>query len=260
MQTIEVLADFGKRFWPWILVFTFSALVVWVYLSGWRVGLDPLVYRNGSVAVSNLPLGSTIYVDQTRRHTGVSGTADTHLPDGEHTVIIDSPGFYPWNEMVSVKKNERTVLKPILVRVTPDMREVPLDKSMQLRQIGSPIPTFDKPMNLPDNCISVYESFGRIIAAPMEGCEAPAFLCTSGVCEPTVVFTPKDRLRAITNFHGRSDVIVVASGTTVTVVELDPHTPQFLAPLYQGDAPRVINLSPNSLTVIDRSKTFLITL
>jgi len=175
-------------------------------------------------------------------------------------VIIDVPGFYPWNEMVSVTKNESTILKPVLVRVTPDSREVPLEKAIQLRQIGSSIPTIDKPMELPDACVSIYESFGRIVAAPMDGCQPPSYLCTSGVCEATVVFTPKDRLRTVTNFHGRSDALVVAAGTTVTVVEIDPHAPQFLAPLFQGEAPRVINLGPNELTVIDRSKTYLITL
>ncbi len=260
MHTLKLLADFGKRFWPWILAFTLSALIIWVYLSGWRLGTDPIVYRNGAIVFNTLPPGSTIYIDDARRHTGVTGGADTHVKEGRHTVIIDAPGFQPWNEMVEVTKNTNVVLNPILVPKIPVSNEIPEKDSMLMRALKSNLPTADSRLDLKDSCVSVYESFGRLIAAPMEGCTPPAYLCSEDGCAPTVIYAPKDRIRTVTNYRGRSDALLIASGTGVYVLEIDPHSPQFFAPLYQGIAPRVVNLSPLKITIIDQDKTFVISL
>ena len=67
-----------------------------------------------------------------------------------------------------------------------------------------------------------------------------------------MVFPPADRLRAVTVFPGRDDALLISSGSLVHVLELDPRTPRFFAPLYdRGEAPKAIPWTEDSILVED---------
>lgn len=251
MQNAQLFLEFAKKYWPWILSFVALCLLVWAFLAGYRLGLDG-VTRAGAVVIQELPIGTDVYIDDVRRHVGAHTETRTVLSPGTHSIIVDAPGFQPWNELVEVTHNEDTQVTPILIPERINSRALPETEAAIAKRDALPLPTFEAPLVVPDACVQIFTSYNRVIAAPGTDCEPPPYLCsTDGTCEPTVVFSPTEELRSVIMLPSRSDALVVSAGKNVYTIEIDPRTPQFFAPLYVGTTPTLGVWGIKSFVVFD---------
>jgi hypothetical protein len=123
---------------------------------------------------------------------------------------------------------------------------------------ASALPASSTPLIMEGGCAQVTVSNNRVLAdaTTSPGCTPPPFLCTAGTCESTVVFAPIDTLNSVTTYPGRNDVLVVAYGDSLSVIELNPLQPQFFAPLIRGVAPRAVVWDSSSIAVTDAGRTY----
>jgi hypothetical protein len=253
---------FVKRHLALLLVFLFLILIGGAYIFGFRPGPGLTFVRVGTLVVEGIPDGTGVYVDQSSRGTSRGGSLSAALVPGAHTVIVDPPGDEPWQKTVSIVSNEETSVSPILVAKTP--HAVPLSGSEAAAALalknGTFVPTIDAPLLM--GCERVYVSNNRVIAdvAATNPCTPPEYLCSLGACEPTVVYSPANPIRAVVPLPGRTDAIIVSVGEWAYVLGLDPRTPQYFAPLAHGVAPVAVPAATSSVYLIDEGKSYRISL
>lgn len=250
-----------KSYWFLILVVLLITVVALGYFAGYRVDQVGIT-RVGTISVTGLPEKAVVYIDASRRVRASGGTAELSLTPGSHSIIVDSEGNNPWNEIVTVETAGHTTVSPILVPTSIKKALVigaDQEKAITLARSVT-LPTKQKPLTLASGCASLYASGGRVIAeaTTSPACAAiPAYLsCApksaenpSGGCAPTLIFTPSAALRAIIPFPGRQDALIVWAGNLVYAVEIDPREPQFFAPIFKGSVTGLAPWSTSSVVV-----------
>lgn len=248
-----------------ILVAAIIVLVILIggYAAGYRFGPGVAVSRIGTLNLTNLPTGTSIYADQVLKKTTTATTTSTtiELGRGSHTVIVSVPGDYPWSNVVSIQSGKETTTNPILVSETPNA--TPLadgDRTTALAAVVSAtLPTFENPLKLAGGCALVYVSNNQIIAdaaTTTPGCTPPPFLCSNGSCDSTIIFAPVAPLSSVLKFPGRQDALIVKLGTVLYAIALDPRTPQFFAPILTGTNPVPGTLPDGTIVVQNNTAVY----
>lgn len=221
------------------------------YALGYRTGPGLTLVRTGTLTLTDLPVGATVYADQTRRGVAVGSSFSMALVPGNHMVIIDANGDFPWNEVVTISPHQSTSIDPILIPKHIVRGTVPEKlQSIAVAHLKiAKLPTDAAPLLAYGGCVALTVSNNRIIAqvasssadtassTPATCATPPAFLCLSGTCAPTVVFSPTLPLNSVSLVPTRQDALVVSYGDIVSVLEIDPRSPQFFAPILHLDSP-----------------------
>lgn len=246
----------------WILWIIVAILVVGTgfYFAGYR--LDTAGFsRVGTLSIPGLPLGSALYIDESRRVEAHGGTGTAALSPGTHSVIVDAPGYQPWNERFTVASGETRVLSPILAKDKVSARRLEGEEASRALTLirSSVLPTRAAPLMLEGGCASVYALGTRVIAEPPAGasCEIPAYLACApaspenpdGTCASTIIRSDTAAVKAIIPYPGRDDAVVIVGDNSVYGLELDPREPQSYVLLFSGPTIGVAPWSATSLVV-----------
>lgn len=252
-----------KAYWLLVLILVALGVVAGGYFAGYR--LDGAgIAKVGTLTLTGLPEKTAIYIDAARRVRAAGGEAVIPLTPGTHSVIVDSAGNDPWNEIVSITSAADTRIAPLLVSASIAKTSIvgaDAQKAMALAR-ATTLPTKAKPLTLVNGCALIYASGGRVIAeattSPSCAAVPPYLSCApassenpSGTCAPTLIFTPSAALSAVIPFPGREDALIVWAGKLVYVVEIDPREPQFFAPIFRGAVTGIAPWSASSIAVTD---------
>jgi hypothetical protein len=263
-KALEIL----NRYWLVLLFLVLVIAGVGMYTFGYRISINGLE-KTGTVIVNEVPEGTQVFADESRITIASGGKAHVELLPGSHSIIVAAPGMQPWNELVIVTSGVDSILSPVLVPVEVQARKL----SGEERALGAdailayPLPLKDSPLRLANGCALVYVANNRIVAdaTTTPECSTPPeyLLCTTdelatttSVCPSTVVFPPNERLESVSAFPGRDDALVVAAGGQAYVVELDPRTPQFFAPIMRGARVRAAPWTESSIVISDTKQVY----
>ena len=255
-----------REYWVLWLILILTVLGTVGYLAGYRFDAGGVTHV-GHLIVTDLPEGSSIYIDKSRRVLSSGGRAEADLLPGTHEVIADLTAENdPWIDVVTIVSGKDTVVVPFVIPVKPEpvtLTGVEAQNALALIRANAALPTKWTPRTIGNGCVKAYASGTRVIAyaAPAEGCTAPEYLiCAAaseenptGACAETIIYSGKDPITALIQHPGRPDAIIVGSGKTVSVVELDPRAPQYIAPLFRGTFTGIAPLATSSITVTDGS-------
>jgi hypothetical protein len=247
-----------------ILVVLFVALLAMGYLLGYRPGPSFTFVRAGTLVLSNVPTGASVYADETKRAVGHGGDVRIALVPGTHSIIVDAKGNNPWSDAILVDAAKETIVHPILIPLVVQRQNIPVDdRSRASAALAAYVlPDAKHPLALEGGCATVYVEDNRLVAdatTTAPGCSTPpSYLCVGGTCATTVLFAPRTELRSVLPFPGRQDAVIVAYGNTLAVLELNPLSPQYFAPLLVGVLPTAAVWTPQSIVVHDDGQTFSI--
>lgn len=236
------------------------AVIVIFHMSGFRIGPGVSIVRVGTLVVTDLPEGASIYVDDSyNRRT--SGSAKITLIPGSHHVIVSVDGHQPWSELVAIESDTETKVRPLVVPTRMNIEEIE-DKDGLAKVTATKLPTVAAPLTMAGGCALVSVSGNRIIAdaTTTPGCTPPPYLCSEGSCGPTVIFSPLEPMHSVISYPGRDDALIVSVGRTLFVLELDPREPGYFAPLVRGTNPKAAPWDEDSIVVLVGPDLFLITL
>jgi hypothetical protein len=218
--------------------------------------------RAGTLVLTGIPNGGTVYADQTKRAVSNGHDVRIALEPGSHSIIVDVKGDYPWSDVANVSARTDTKVSPIEVPLTVTRTPVTQDQGNTANSLlaSYQLPDEQHPLVMENGTADVYVLQNRVVASPATatGATPPAYLCVGGSCATTVIFAPIAPLRAVLPYPGRTDAIIVSYSDTLAVLELNPLKPQFFAPLLQGIQPAAVVFDAHDIAVRDAGKTFLI--
>lgn len=235
------------------------------YALGFRFGAGFSIVRTGTLVVTELPEGASVYIDGTERGTArADGIIRAQLLPGNHTVIVSVQNDWPWNELVGIRAKETSVVRPLLIGTATSGRLLEGDEKKAARAtiLEHTLPSAAFPLRLSGGCASVFVSDNRIIAeaTTTASCLPPEFLCIDRSCEPTIVFSPLESLQAVLPFPRRDDALLVVFGNSIYALELDPRNPRFFAPVLKGIKPVLGALPDGTPAVEDGESVFILSL
>jgi hypothetical protein len=237
-----------------ILILVIVAIGV-LYGLGFRIGYGVHLERVSTLTLTNVPNGSSIFIDQTlRTTTTATSSVKEELVSGSHAIIISAPGDYPWNTITTVASGKPTTVNPIFVSTEPHV--TPLSGTAETAAVSAiastTLPTFTHPLTLANGCAIVYASNNQVIAdfaSTTPGCTPPPYLCSGTSCGSTIIYSPVSPLKMVAPFPGRQDALVIQVQNILIALALDPRSPQFFAPILTATSP-VIGTLPNGSVVI----------
>jgi len=250
-----------------VVLIIFGAIIlilVATFMLGFRPASGLSIVRVGTLSIEGLPQGAVIYIDEVRRIVSAGKPISASLIPGNHTIIVDAAGYYPWTDIVEISSKITTVSLPILVVKETKISDIKKEEGGAVIALTKnySLPTKESPLVLSDKCSTFSVSNNRVVAETKnaEGCKDPSFMCQAGVCTSTIIFAPSSSITSVIPYPGRTDVLIVSYGDTVAVLEVNPLTPQYYAPVYEGKNPVVFPWSAQQLLVIDKNKASLIAL
>lgn len=260
-KSIELL----RRYWLVLLFLIIVLIGVGGYAYGYRISSSGIV-RTGTLVLTEVGAGARVYTDQSRLTLSVGGETRIELTPGTHTVIVDSPGMQPWNELFEIESGKETILAPLSIPVEVTARVLHGEERATAADaiLAYLLPQKTAPLTLSGGCALVYVFENRVVAdgTTTPSCVPPVFLecaaeiASSGACPSTVIFPPNERLESVSKYPGRDDALVIAAGGQAYVVELDPRTPQFFAPILKGPRVRSAPWTDTSIVISDTKKVF----
>jgi hypothetical protein len=227
----------AKRYRVLISVAAIVLVLGAIYVSGYRLGPGLTIARLGAVELDNIPQGSQVFVDYGLRGTSAGTSFTAAVMPGTHSIIVNAPDAYPWEEIAAVGASRLDVLAPVIVRKA--VLRLPLSgdaaKAAKAAIASTTLPTAAAP--LPMGCAKVYVDANRVMAdaaTTTPGCGELPYACTGGTCAPTIVYAPAAAVTAVLPYPGNDAALVIAVGDHLYALEIDPRTPQFFAPLVDG--------------------------
>ena len=245
---------YAKKYILLIIAIVFVLILAIPYAFGFRLGPGVKLERVGTLTITGLPKSASVFVDQALRDTTSSpGDMKDELVGGSHAVIVSVNGDYPWSTLALITSGKSTTINPILVSTQPNVTPLSgTDKTTAIAAIASStLPSVTSPLKLANGCINVYVTNNQVIADPSAtaGCTPPPYLCASGTCAPTIIFSPKPTLIGVAQYPFRQDALVVEFENTLYAIALDPRSPQFFAPILTGTQPIMGVLSNGTIVV-----------
>lgn len=253
-----------KKFWILIAILLVVALSFGGFVQGYRIGPYGLPVKATKLIIERVPVGTTIYLDGIREHVTKDTPVSLFVMPNSHSLIINAEGYQPWNELITAVAGVEMYIHPLLIKEA--LTENLLEDSERVRAttqlLHATLPTKDAPLILAGGCTKIYVSQNRIVAEKhtSETCVTPPpYLCSDetvaefGACLPTLIFEPKEAMRNVFAYPSRDDALIVTSGNSVYVLELDPREPRFFAPLARGAGIRAAAWSPTSIIISHES-------
>ncbi|HFC10888.1 MAG TPA: hypothetical protein ENJ75_01695 [Candidatus Kaiserbacteria bacterium] len=236
------------------------------YNAGYRIGPNISLVKTRSLTITNLPEHSHIFTDYAPRGESIKSTLSIPLVPGTHMVLVTSQNYFPWTTLVTIPDNKNIKVRALLV---PKAVSGTLLKGSEAKTALSYIenqtlPTIDKPLTLANGCalVSLSKDKRTIIATPTTtpSCTPPVYLCASGTCAPTIIYSPKIPPTAILAYPKHTDAFLVLVGKNLYALSLDPRSPRTFARVLHGISPKVASEKDGTVVVSDQSSVYTISL
>ena len=244
-----------------------------LFQSGWRVGPDGITRTvRGKVCLVAPLTASVLYVDE--KQVGTSRVNDGELCEslaaGEHTLLLATPGSWPWIKKITVTAATPThryrafTLAQNITKTTLD----PGTKEYILAQnalVTSLVPSPSSPLRSADGTRALwYEPEARVLVAEWRGEKRalPRAFCEEDVCVNmiTLLANVVEPPRALAFAPGRDDVVLIAAGIGIYALEITATQERNFQPVYSGTAPTLVPNDAASIYVGDGSTLFKIAL
>ena len=252
-----------SRSYVWI-IFSLVILVALVfYFKGYRFDKDNFISSPGEVELSVPFSGAIVYLDNVKEKTTDSEGQKINLSalrPGVHTILISKEGFWPWKKDITILSGAKIKLNSFLVSKTVTGSAItgadPEYESI-LDMVRKNVFSEDKKLMSSDNLIKISLENNTIFAEWLQTKESiPYYFCSEsdlGNCENKLkILSPKDKIINIDFYKGNSDLLLIAMGESISVLELNPKGTQNFQPIYKGKEPSFVkNPSSNSIFVSD---------
>jgi hypothetical protein len=238
--------------------------ILFGFLLGYRLGPGLSIVKIGSVTLTDLPPGTTIYVNEVLSETPKTSEATIALLPGTHSFLLGFDSYYPWAELITVPSGGKLSVRPIFIAHSADETTLhDADRDSAERAIDTlALPTKDSPLLVYDGCVGVYVETGNLFAAPVDdaSCEPLQFLCYEEDCATAVLPSENEAVRAVIRHPTREDTVIVALGKAIYAVEVDSRSPQYVAPILRESFPEIAPWSETSFAVREGGAVFSVTL
>ena len=188
------------------------------------------VFKGATLVIENARPGAVVFIDNIERavvpQDATSVTVSGIAPQ-ESDVIIALNDAWPWIDRIVFETNTSYTRTPLLLAREPDA--LPITQNMPGHEAASAafarttLPTAVAPLFSTDQRAFVWADNATVYAR-ING-------------EAITTFTGKEPIRALAWFPNRFDTLIVAAGSQIFVVDIDPKNPQNFFPIYSGLAP-----------------------
>ncbi len=205
--------------------------------------------KNGSITITVPERGSGVFLDN--KHKTVTTKADQEvtfkkLDDKVHSILVDTPGAYPWYKAFDLSKDKSPALTSYAVATTLSKIEIltsdPKYQSVKTVVEKAALPSITSKKRSANGNVDLWvDAATNSIHAEWIGDPGtlPRFFCPLGTCSPhLVILNGKTPIRSVDFFKNREDVIIVAIDNSISALELDISPPQNFQPIFLGTAPR----------------------
>jgi hypothetical protein len=261
-MTMNRVLAIGRKYLLLIIAIVIVLILGTIYALGFRLGPGVTLERVGTLTLTNIPTGTSIFIDQTlRTTTTATSSVKEELVSGSHSVIVSAPGDYPWNTLITMSSGKSAEASPIFIGMNPNVTPLSgTDKSSAVAAIASTtLPTFANPLHVANGCAIVYVLNNQIVAdaaTSTPGCTPPPYLCTGTSCGTTIIYSPVSPLKVVAAFPGRQDALVLQLSNVLYAIAVDPRSPQFFAPILTGTNPIAGVLKDGSIVVENNTAVY----
>lgn len=266
--------DRRRLFWVFSVLFAALALPIIWYATGWRLASDFTFKRTGGLFVSADKSEVEIFInDELEKRTNLlqSGIFVQGLAPGKISVIAAREDYWPWAKELEIKESIVTEARAFLVPKEPkgevllqgkykniystaDPELLILESEKNGRKIYDYYSPFDKKFVMdislkPDFFIAraadvidarkkvrvwIADDKLRVLAEWLDESPLPYFFTARG---EILIFNAKSKIRVISFYPGRRDVILVAVENGIFAIELDGRGMRNFQPVYKGKNP-----------------------
>lgn len=254
-----------------LIIFVLVAPFILLYSFGYNWNKNFSVFKTGGIYVYASQTGVNVYVDNTLDSvTSVfqRGILVKDLHPKNYSVKVSKDGYLDWWKNIEVKEEHVAEAYPFLVPKQATATSVPaqiprvgsatstLVSNPEYKNLLSLFATSTKPIKVAPIAVSsssistttypsieskklVMEKRGATLEAVWAGSQEniPFYFClqAGSVCVNDFPVYTADNISAFDFYPSRNDVLIVAVGQKILVVELDKRTPQNIVELYQTD-------------------------
>ncbi|GMQ95404.1 MAG: hypothetical protein BMS9Abin13_517 [Patescibacteria group bacterium] len=221
-----------------------------------------LVERStGTIIVSIPEKGAVIFLDDKRVDTTARyGQTVTlkRLRAGDHSVLVYTQGFFPWEKTLGVRKNETTEVSAFFVKQDISPTKI-FDEEYSAVSV-----LFEKKRSDIKRSwsreVEIRKNAGEIAARWIgDASSLPFYFCDKNSCgDSTVVFRAQDGdISAFDFYPGREDVVLFALQNAIYAIEIDKRGIQNFQPLYAGASPDFVIKEGTSIIYIKDAGSLL---
>ncbi len=268
---MKTFLRYATNYWILWLIVAILALGAGFHFAGYRFDQAGFT-RVGTLTIEGLPDGSSLYIDESSQVIAFAGVGTASLSSGSHSVIVDAPGYQPWNERFDVVSGETVKLRPILVKDKVAARQLQGEEATSAIALirATAAPSKAAPLSLQGGCALTYVQGNRVLAeaTTTAGCVPPAYLACApvsaenptGACATTIIRTETTPIKGLISYPGRDDAAIVVGDNSVYALELDPREPQSYALLFKGPTIGVAPWSETSFVISNGTLVFELSL
>ncbi|MCE9644136.1 hypothetical protein K8Q93_02770 [Candidatus Parcubacteria bacterium] len=256
------------RYIPHALILLVVLGLTLAYFQGFRLTRSGIAYP-GSITLEVPRAGSQVFLDQKELLTTATSSEKVLLQDlsaGSHTVVVGRDGYWPWQKTVRVPSKGEAVARSFNVPQNASGLII-TDKDPEywttVNSIKSEIlPSPETRRVSEDKSVAIWVDEEGIHAAWLLGeNRTPYFFCPEGECTDLLtVYRPKDEVRSLDFYPGRSDVVILAASNGVYALEIDRTGTQNFQPIYKGSLPSFILSEYGTLLIEDGGHLFEVSL
>lgn len=251
----------------YLLIFTcFFVLClpfVLLYSLGYNLGENFSIFKTGGIYVYTSESGAEIFVDEELSETTSlfqRGILLKQLSPDQYNIKVSKEGYLDWKKNISVEGEKVAEAYPILIPNSPKLINIPkqINKTSATTSplITNPVYTeklslfVTKPVIESVTSTSATSTFvesskvsaekeGNILKISWKGMidRLPFYFCLDKnvSCKSDfIAYTTKSPIGHLEFYPERNDIILLVSGDTLFVVELDRRAPQNIIPLYKS--------------------------
>jgi hypothetical protein len=227
-----------------VVVLFGSSIVYGARMSGYHIDRSLQFVQTASVYIATSHDDVLVYVDDSRKKTETNGLSSIEVKgvaSGRHSVIVVKDRYRPWVKIISVgREGEPVSISPFLVPDSPTISPLALDNPELLvaqKRLGNvSIPSASAPKTSEDKFVSIWVS-GRDVFARFNGEGGPPpYFCTDdlGCVNEKIVHSAIEPIHTLDFYKDRNDVVLVAEGGMISIIEVDTRNPQNAYTIYQG--------------------------
>ncbi len=256
-----------KHWWPLItLASVLVAAMAALYIAGYRIGPSITLIKTRTLTVTGLSDGAAVFADYAPRGESKGNTLSIELVPGPHTILVTAQNYAAWTGLVTVPKGTDSSIAALLVPKAVSGTLLSGEAAHAARTLidHATLPTEAQPLSMANGCALVFVSAenNTVVAAPTTtpACTPPSYLCASGTCEKTLIFTPPSRPSALFAYPGRQDALLVLIGQDLYALSLDPREPRTFTRVLHGIDPRAAVEPDGTIVVADQSSVYTLSL
>lgn len=237
------------------LVLILVGVLVYLYLSGYRVGKDFSVERPVFVEIRVPYSGSEVFYNNSLLKTTTKDDEIVSLSGAKSSdisIIVSKTGFWPYKKDIKLNSN-KFELEPFMLpmNVTGENITGADPEYERIKQIvtSASLPTIESKKISPNGDIEAWVE-GGTLKISSNSQKLPQYFCENGDCKKEhIVLESKTPIRSLDFYKNRDDVFMVSVDDSVYAIEADSRGVQNFQPIFRGGIP-LFAKSDNGLFII----------